>query len=292
MNKLFMGIDGGGTGCRAVVADQYGTVLGSASGGPANIVTCFDGALDNIVQTAGSALSAANTPRADLADIAVVVGVAGANVSDARERLFANLPFHRCSVENDSTIAMHGALGREDGIVVTIGTGSIFVIKEQQRIRTIGGWGNVVSDQASGVWLGRRLLHDTLLCFDGIYPASPLYQQTMAEFNNSAETIVSFAKEAKPAQFATFAKTVMDHADKQDSLATRIVHAAVADIKLILTSINNQSLPVCLLGGLGGRYLNYLPQEIKHRLRKPDSDAVSGALAMAISRYNPVETNQ
>lgn len=287
-----MGIDGGGTGCRAVVADQYGSVLGSTSGGPANIVTSFDSALYNIVQTAGNALSAANLPHTNLTDIAVVVGVAGANISDARKRLAANLPFHRCSVENDSTIAIHGALGHEDGIVVTIGTGSIFVIQDHRNIRTIGGWGNVVSDQASGVWLGRRLLHDTLLCFDGIYPTSPLYQQTMAEFNNSAENIVNFAKAAEPAQFAAFARTVMDHADQQDSLATRIVHAAVADIILILTSINKHSLPVCLLGGLADRYRHYLPQDIKNRLRKPDSDAVSGALAMAISRYNPVDTNR
>ena len=32
---LFLGIDGGGTGCRAVVADATGRVLGTGAAGPA-----------------------------------------------------------------------------------------------------------------------------------------------------------------------------------------------------------------------------------------------------------------
>ena len=114
-------------------------------------------------------------------------------------------------------------------------------------IKTFGGWGNVVGDQASGVWLGKRLLHDTLLCFDGIYPESQLYRDTMAKFNNSAESVVTFAKDATPTDFANFAKPVMDSAAEQDSMAQRIVQHANSDIELIVRKINiTLDLP-CLL---------------------------------------------
>ena len=36
---LFLGIDGGGTGCRAAVADASGRILGTGVAGPANLTS-------------------------------------------------------------------------------------------------------------------------------------------------------------------------------------------------------------------------------------------------------------
>ncbi len=52
MPDYFIGIDGGGTSCRAAVADASGQILGRARGGAANILTNLEGALGNIVSTA------------------------------------------------------------------------------------------------------------------------------------------------------------------------------------------------------------------------------------------------
>ncbi len=286
MTKILLGVDGGGSGCRAAIADEQGTVLGSSTGGPANIMTDFDAAQQNIVQAARSALLDAGLANTELADIASVIGVAGANVGDHAERLAARLPFQFSQIENDSTIALRGALGEDDGIVASIGTGSIFIMQRDAETKTIGGWGNVIGDQASGVWLGKRLLHDTLLCFDGIYPESTLYTTTMTQFNHSAEAVVTFAKDATPGDFAGFAKTVMDSAAADDSLANRIVQSAVSDIELILSNMSDTTdLPLCLLGSLGFRYADYLSEHFKARLRKPEGDAVSGAITIAVERY-------
>ena len=77
---LYLGVDGGGTGCRAAVADGSGRVLGQGAGGPANIWTDPDGALASILAAARQALEAA-APRADPADVVAGLGLAGANVS-------------------------------------------------------------------------------------------------------------------------------------------------------------------------------------------------------------------
>ena len=62
-------VDGGGTGCRVVIARPEGGILASAEAGPANITTAFGTALQTIIQTASEAwqkagLEAATIPQA------------------------------------------------------------------------------------------------------------------------------------------------------------------------------------------------------------------------------------
>ena len=47
--EFFLGLDGGGTGCRAVLADLRGHEIGRAEGGPANINSDPQGALDTLL---------------------------------------------------------------------------------------------------------------------------------------------------------------------------------------------------------------------------------------------------
>ena len=44
-------VDGGGTGCRVVIARPKGGILASAESGPANIATAFGTALHTIIKT-------------------------------------------------------------------------------------------------------------------------------------------------------------------------------------------------------------------------------------------------
>ena len=57
MPDYLIGIDGGGTSCRAAVATADGVVVGSAKSGPANILTDLDGALENIIKAAKGAFA-------------------------------------------------------------------------------------------------------------------------------------------------------------------------------------------------------------------------------------------
>ncbi|TIM62324.1 MAG: N-acetylglucosamine kinase, partial [Mesorhizobium sp.] len=57
--KFVLGIDGGGTSCRAALATADGTVVGRAKSGAANIRTDLTGARANIVEAARQAFVAA-----------------------------------------------------------------------------------------------------------------------------------------------------------------------------------------------------------------------------------------
>ena len=151
--QLFLGIDGGGTGCRAAVADEAGRVLGRGEAGPANIASDPEGAAKNIVTAAAAALRAAGGGKI----FAAGLGLAGANAAGAADRLRDVLPFDRVAVVTDGITAVKGALGRADGVVAALGTGSVFAVQRAGVIRQIGGRGLVLGDEASGAWIGRAI---------------------------------------------------------------------------------------------------------------------------------------
>src|SRR5690242_9551132 len=76
-----LGIDGGGTRCRARLRDASGRLAGEAEGGLANVYQDFEGALRSIVETAREACAAAGLAGDLLARCRAGLGLAG--VTDA-----------------------------------------------------------------------------------------------------------------------------------------------------------------------------------------------------------------
>ena len=94
---LYLGVDGGGSGCRAAVADAAGRVLGRGEAGPANIWTTFEPARANVLAASAAALAEAGLPDR-VGDLQAVLGVAGANMPAVAVRLQQDLPFARVRV--------------------------------------------------------------------------------------------------------------------------------------------------------------------------------------------------
>ncbi len=283
MTGFAIGIDGGGTGCRAAVADRMGNILGTGKAGAANIMSDPEGALANIVAAAGAAFENAGLPAGDVEAATAVLGVAGANVGPYGARIQKALPFAAASVVTDSLIALQGALGDGDGVVGAFGTGSVYGARRNGKVTEIGGWGFVVGDQASGARLGRDLLEAALLAYDRVHPASDLTKRVMAEFGDDPQKVVEFAHAAKPKDFARYAPLVFDHAERGDAVALAIVRKAARDIDDTIDSLLwPECRSVCLLGGLADAYRKWLTAEHRALLREPKGDALQGAVAFAV----------
>ena len=289
MAYLF-GIDGGGTGCRAAVADSSGRVLGRGKSGPANIVTDGELALKNIIAAAHGACDAAHLSPDVLAEADGVLGLAGANIGKFGPRIAARLPFRKASVETDALIALHGALGDADGAVAIIGTGSVFIARQGDTIRTVGGWGFMVGDLGSGARVGRALLQEALLAHDGVHAGSPLTDEVLARFDGNPQSLVEYAHMARPGEFGTFASLVFDHAERGDSIGRSLVEGAVRSIEEALDAILPPGCDrLCLLGGLAGPYRKSLTARYQALLREPIGDALDGAVALALQRFRQTE---
>ncbi|ARO24985.1 N-acetylglucosamine kinase [Rhizobium sp. S9] len=287
MTELAIGIDGGGTSCRAAVADRNGTIIGRGKSGPANILSDLENSLLNIVESARLALHDAELAAETISSVAAVVGVAGANVTDYGQRIEKALPFAEGRVVTDALIALQGALGDADGIVGAFGTGSVYNARKDGRLNGIGGWGFVVGDQASGARLGRDLMERSLLAHDGVRPASPMTEAILAEYGDDPERIVEFAHSARPTDFARYAPVVFEHATSGDAVAVGIVSDAATAIGESLEALLWPGCPsICLLGGLAEAYEPWLPQRYRQLLAKPKNDALHGAVELAVKLLN------
>lgn len=270
---LYLGLDGGGTGCRAAIADDQGHILGRGDGGPANINSDPQGATVSILAAATAAMVQADARPTDLV---AVLGLAGGGLARPAAAMQNRLPFARNLVVNDAVTAARGALGRNDGILVAMGTGSVLAIQQNGELRQFGGRGFLMGDEGSGAVLGRSLLALAMRAGDGFAPDSPLLARIRDEFGGH-DGIIAFGNTASPAEFATLAPRIVASNDPQ---AQRIMDAAVAQISDAIHVLQaGQSLPVVCLGGLGDIYGARLAQDWDVQPAKGTS--VDGALAMA-----------
>ncbi len=282
-----VGIDGGGTGCRAVVCDSEGHRLGFGKAGPANIMTNFEGARDNIVEACCQAFREAGLDSAAFAASDAVLGLAGGNIADYADRMVKALPFRRCRMETDAQISLQGAIGDSDGVVAIIGTGSVFIYRTDGEVRTAGGWGFMVGDLGSGARLGRSLLQEALLVYDGIHEGSELTMHVLNRFQHDPQTIVEYAHSALPGEFGVFSPLIFEFAEKGDPTANAIVREAVSDVEETLNAIyTRKDQKLCLLGGLGTKYVDYLSDHIRQAISEPEGTAVDGAIALAMHDYS------
>lgn len=263
---LYLGIDGGGSGCRAILSDGV-QVLGRGAGGPANIASDPDGAVAAILH----AMVEAGVTGAP----ATVMGLAGANVPGAAERLAAALPFP-CRIVSDAITAARGALGAGDGVVAAIGTGSVFAVQQGGVLRQSGGWGFGLGDEAGGAWLGRRLLQRALAASEGWAEPTPLLAGVTAEFGGPGG-IVRFGVTARAPDFAALAPRIVD---ANDPAAEAVLAEAEAEIAAAIDHLRQgRDIPVVFLGGLGPHFAMRMAG--RWEVRAPLGSSLDGALALA-----------
>lgn len=267
-------VDGGGSGCRVVLADLDGRVLARAQGGPANVSSDFDGALRNLRGALTEVLAVVD-PCGVVAHMGLA-GVLSANIGDAVAQDFG---FARCSVGDDRETSLIGALGARDGVLLALGTGSIMAGRFGGAVRFVSGWGLQVSDQASGAWLGRAVLERVLLCHDGMFAHSALSLAVLEDMGG-ASGIVRFAGAARAAEYAALAHRVV--AATGDATADAVMGAGAGFIEQALAVLDPGGMGViCLTGGVGPHYAAWLSPGARDRLTAPHGSALDGALTLA-----------
>lgn len=287
MTDYILGIDGGGTSCRAAVARPDGIVLGRGKSGAANILTDPNNAIISITEAAKAAYREAGLDEAAINGASAFLGLAGTNVGDLTRYVHDRLPFRHTDIDSDGLIALQGAIGDEDGAVAILGTGSIYMARKNDTVRYIGGWGFTVGDLGGGARLGHALLQEALLAHDGVHPRSGVTDAILEEFKGDPRGIVEFARLSKPGDFGRFAPLLFDHARRGDAQAIAIVTAGAATVNESLDAIMALAgAPrLCLLGGLAQIYPEWLSERHRAILVEAEADALTGAVALAAKGY-------
>ncbi|HTT82382.1 MAG TPA: BadF/BadG/BcrA/BcrD ATPase family protein [Rhizomicrobium sp.] len=280
---LFIGIDGGGSGCRARLADVDGRILGHGEAGSAAVRLGVEHALAAVDAAARAALRDAGFSPDALARTHAVAGLAGIG----RKSVLAELEAHRTAFAsvawfNDAIIACVGAHGDRDGGIVIAGTGSVGLALQGGREIRVGGYGFPISDEGSGADLGLRAIRSALRAHDGRIAATNLTRAVMARFGGDPFEAVAFADNATATDYAKFAPLVMDHAEAGDPVACMAVAHAAAEIESLATRLAARGVRrIALLGGLATRLTAWLSGDMQHLFVPAEGDAIDGALALA-----------
>jgi glucosamine kinase len=280
---LFIGVDGGGTQCRARLCDASGKVLGEGRGGPANVRLGAASAMQSVLAASRAAAEAARLSADELSRTRAGMGLAGAVLGEARQAFLAEPnPFASLMVETDAHVAWLGAFGGQDGGILIVGTGSCGLAMVGGRRFDVGGWGAEISDEASGNWIGREAVRRALWAYDGRAEKTPLADAILLRLGGSGEAAVAFATRAGPADYAALATLVFAEAKAGDPLAVALVNEAATDAARMIARLLEVGAPsVCLIGGLAALLSACLPEESRAHVTEPLGDALDGALLLA-----------
>jgi glucosamine kinase len=281
-SPLFIGVDGGGTGCRARIEDAEGCLLGTGISGPAALRIGFDRALAEVKKACCAAIEEAGLDSNALSSVHAAVGLAGVGRKGALEQLMQQPhPFRSVIYAHDATIACIGAHGARDGGIVIVGTGSVGFALVGGREFRIGGYGFPISDEGSGADLGLQAIRLALRVYDERAVGASLTREVMMRFNNDPFDAVAWMDRATATDYAAFAPLVIRHADAGDPVARRIVRDAAEQIDELVRRLSECGAPqVALLGGLSSSMQPWLAPDVQRRLVPAEGDAVDGALRL------------
>lgn len=280
---LYLGVDGGGTGCRARIETAEGVVLGRGLAGPAATRFGIEKSWAAIEAAWRGAMQEADLTEADMGATHAGVGVAGLGREGAREALAAMPhPFASIRFAGDGTVACLGAHNGADGGIVIVGTGSCGVALIDGAEVKIGGYGFPVSDEGSGAYLGLRAIRMAMLSYDGRLNATALLDEVLKRFGREPRKVVAWMDGATATDYATLAPLVVRHADQGDAAARRLMQEAAAKIEGICRGLLAKGAPrIALIGGLGSVMESWLPPDLRRRLSTPVGDAMDGSAILA-----------
>ena len=251
---VVVGIDAGASKTRAFAVDRSGAVIGRGAGGGANLLSSPD--------PAGSIGAALAESLAGAPAEAVVLSCAGGDRDADRERgraILAQLvgPATRVDVTGDGVAALYAGNPAGCGVVLISGTGSIaFGRNEEGDERRAGGWGYLIGDEGSAVWLGLEGLRAAAHHTDGRGAATDITAHVLRELGVAAfmDVLAHLYGRPHPAPAVLAAtRAVARAAADADAIAVSIVrrgaHALARAASVVAVELRLESGPVYLAGG-------------------------------------------
>jgi len=257
----WMGIDGGGSNLRVVIANSDLEILVQSQAETANpSIIGHNLAAQRIQLAISETLTKAGLSPSQIKGVGI--GIAGAAAAHSatwlRETVSAVLPDSQIIPSSDFEIALVGAHGERHGVLLLAGTGSVaYGINGAGQSAQAGGWGYLLGDEGGGYWIGMSALKQIARAADGRESLSPDFTAAVlgALGLKTSSNLLAFLYHAdKPPlrQIAALAPLVMDYAaetfvaqildDAADELA-QLCHA-------VINRLNLESPRIAFAGGL------------------------------------------
>jgi len=280
-DQLYIGIDGGGTKCRAICVDHTGLILGEGIAGPANPVQDAERTKQSIVAATQNALAVAGRADTPLEQLVVGMGLAGVNTHLGMQIMTQwQHPFKRCHIATDIEIAQLAAQSGADGAIIICGTGTVGCAQVKGETTFAGGYGFPVADIGSGAWFGLEAVKQTLLELEGAMAPSLISVEVCGQLETTSAIEIASVTASKPSSyFAKLAKTVLRAAEQDDETAQEILGEGLSYIEFMIDKLTSTGAPaVAMVGGLAKPLSGFLSADYLSRTTEADHPPEIGSL--------------
>ena len=282
-----MGVDGGGTSTRVVIAALDGTVLGTGEGGSGNLHDVGERILQENIELAWRLAwrDANRIPRPAVAAVLAMASVGTGGNRETVRRIAEEIGLAAVDsirVDIDLVAALAGGLGGEPGIALIAGTGSSCYGRDAFGTTVqVGGWGSLLDDVGGATWVGTQAMVAAIRAFDGRGQATILEERVMERFGlgNMRELLPKVDAEANVrAARAQLSRLVTVAAAEGDEVAIKILRVGADALAECVATAHRQlrfdgeGVPVVVTGGLAENVPEY---------RMMIHGAVSGVLPQA-----------
>lgn len=283
MIEFLVGVDGGGTATRALLASRDGAVLGHGVAGPSGLARGAASAWHEVQLAVARAFESAGMRQpADWSACALGAGLAGATHAPWREAFVAaNIGFGQLAVDTDAFAMLLGAHRGRPGVIVAAGTGSVGEVLRADGSRgSVGGWGFPVGDEGSGAWLGLRAVRLAQAAMDGRRPAGPLARRVWGVCGADRESLLAWCAQAGQFAYAQLAPMVFD-AEADDPDAAQLLGRAVDALEQMADALDPRGeLPLAVSGSVARRLAPRLSAALRARCVDPADGPDAGALTL------------
>ena len=256
--EYFLGIDGGGTKTDFALMDKDENVIRRIKLEACNPIDIGLDAAKKVLEN-GIRQVCRDIP---LRKVAVWAGIAGGGTQEMRAPLrefFAGFNFSRFDNNNDAVLVAYSALGKQDGISVIMGTGSILYLKIGDGLYPMGGLGYLFDKGGNGYSLGRDALLAAMNYEDGAGPFTQLRPLLckMMDKKTVKESLATYYTLGKRG-IAAFAPLVFEAAEAGDEVAKNILFENMGEIASLLARAREkfsqkEKVNVVFVGGLTQR---------------------------------------
>lgn len=254
-----LGIDGGGTKTEIYLSDFKSKIIFNAKFSGSNYLAK---GLDETSKVISDIFEFLNKHDIDMNNIdGICFGAAGAGREKDRnilKNMFKDLGYKgKLFLYEDAYISLVGAHGKERGIIIISGTGSIaLAIDNSKNVYRVGGWGHLIGDEGSGYYIGKLALNAIFRAYDGRCEKTILTNSILKHLNlSSVEDLLYYIYKNgnDKTKISGLAQIVIESAIEKDDISETIIKNAINELIFMISTIRRKTednLDISTSGGL------------------------------------------
>jgi len=311
--SLLIGIDGGATKTKGIIATEDGTEIGTVIGGSTNQYTnTMDLVKWNLQHIIEHLLNKAQAEPEDVRGICL--GLAGVDKPADAKRIYnlvsTILPQSDINVVNDSMIGLYGGCLKPYGIIVISGTGSIAYGQNRygDHFRS-GGWGHILGDEGSGYAIALAGMRAVCRAADGRSRQTLItdFMLRMLHLKKPVE-LMDWVKEigGDKAKISNLTSAVYQAHEKGDAVAGKILREQANELLVAVRAVyralfkpKDKNIEVVVGGSnlcKNKAYFEMFKQQVEKKLCNvqvilPRKEPIYGAILYLQIKYGIVQIN-